>query len=506
MKILYFNLNCKFFFLLSYIITNALIIHGQDCESTIEIKLRNVDGGSFPGQKVILTSKVDGKIYNKSSDAFGDVRFIIPCKMFFEVTVSNHTGKYEIRSPLAGSILTRTLSYEADMIEKEKAFKMTAVEISKVDLTGSSLQDSIFIEGSNMNAPKNIDQFVFLKIALKSVYGFPLSDETIILTGVKRQKSVIGITDKGGNLAVYLLKGDKYSINFKYNKKFTSYECDYSRGNNKVNLGISYLGTKEIEKRREAEAQRIKQEEKRLLAEKEKFANECKKLGITIEEGYRRELRKQMFGTSDTVVFSVLNRNKWKNKLIVCDLTCSMHPYATQLSAWYQLNCKNEENLQFVFFNEGDKIPDSEKKIGETGGIFYSQSKGLDSLGKMMAQVISVGCSGDCAENDMEALIKGVKMAKPYKELIAIVDNRAPVRDLVLLKNFNKPVHIILCGADSDWILEDYLLIAWKTKGTIHTIEQDINYIANMSEGQEIKIGNIVYKIMGGEFVRITKI
>lgn len=502
---LYFNRNCKFLFLICYIFTKS-VIQAQDCESTVEIKLRNVDGGSFPSQKVILTSKVDGKTYEKSSNAFGDVSFNIPCKMVFEVSVSNHTDKYEIRSPAAGSILTRTLSYEADMIEKEKAFKMTAVEISKVDLTGSSLQDSIFIEGSNMNAPKNIDHFVFLKIALKSVYGFPLSNETVILTGVKRKKSVIGITDKAGNLAVYLLKGDKYSINFKYSKNFTNYECDYSRGNNKVNLGISYLGTKEIEKRREAEAQRIKKEEERILAEKEKFANECKELGITIEEGYRRELRKQMFGTSDTVVFSVLNRNKWKNKLIVCDLTGSMHPYARQLSAWYQLNYKNEENLQFVFFNDGDNIPDSEKKIGETGGIYYSQNKGLDSLSNMMAQVISAGSGGDCAENNMEALIKGVKMAKPYKELIAIVDNKAPVKDILLLKNFTKPVHIILCGADSGWILADYLLIAWKTKGTIHTIEQDINYIANMSEGQEIKVGNIVYKIMGGEFVRITKI
>jgi hypothetical protein len=54
--------------------------------------------------------------------------------------------------------------------------------------------------------------------------------------------------------------------------------------------------------------------------------------------------------------------------------------------------------------------------------------------------------------------------------------------------------------------LSDYLLIAWKTKGSIHTIEQDITDIAKMSEGQEIKIGNISYRIMGGEFVRLNNI
>jgi hypothetical protein len=85
-----------------------------------------------------------------------------------------------------------------------------------------------------------------------------------------------------------------------------------------------------------------------------------------------------------------------------------------------------------------------------------------------------------------------------------IADNYAPVKDIELLKNFNKPVHIILCGANES-VLIDYLLIAWKTKGSIHTIEEDIVNIANMMEGQSIKINGITYKIMGGEFVRIGK-
>ena len=105
----------------------------------------------------------------------------------------------------------------------------------------------------------------------------------------------------------------------------------------------------------------------------------------------------------------------------------------------------------------------------------------------------------------MEALIKGVKKAQPYKELVMIVDNNAPVKDISLLNQFNKPVHIILCGSYSGEVLVDYLLIAWKTKGSVHTIEEDISKIASMSEGQTIQIGKYTYKILGGEFVRITK-
>jgi hypothetical protein len=66
-------------------------------------------------------------------------------------------------------------------------------------------------------------------------------------------------------------------------------------------------------------------------------------------------------------------------------------------------------------------------------------------------------------------------------------------------------VHIILCGYDQ-YVKEDYLLIAWKTKGTIHTIEEDITNIASMSEGQEVIVKGHTYRIMGGEFVRIDKL
>jgi hypothetical protein len=107
-----------------------------------------------------------------------------------------------------------------------------------------------------------------------------------------------------------------------------------------------------------------------------------------------------------------------------------------------------------------------------------------------MANVSAKGNGGDCAENNMEALIKGTQMAAPFKELVMIVDNNAPVKDIELLKKFNIPVHIILCGVN-DWVMPDYLNIAWKTKGSIHTIEQDIKKISLMGEGQDIVINGI---------------
>jgi DNA-binding protein H-NS len=340
------------------------------------------------------------------------------------------------------------------------------------------------------------------------VEGKPLVGETLWLTGNKRGKSFKGKTDNQGRIIVWLPKGDSYSLNFKYNKNYSTLETRYTKGSSSVTSSYSYLGTKEIELRKKQEAERIALEEKRLKALEKKFAEDCKKLGISAEEGKKREIAKyvtEMDQFSDPVILKTLNRNNWDDKLIVCDLTGSMSPYAAQLSIWYQLHYQKEKNLQFVFFNDGDAKADQDKKIGETGGIYYSPSKGIKELSDLMNKVCSAGSGGDCPENNMEALIKGNKMAAPYKELVMIVDNKAPVKDIALLKNFNRPVHIILCGYDQ-YVKEDYLLIAWKTKGTIHTIEEDITNIASMSEGQEVIVKGHTYRIMGGEFVRIDKL
>jgi len=234
------------------------------------------------------------------------------------------------------------------------------------------------------------------------------------------------------------------------------------------------------------------------------FKAKCKELGITEDEGREREFYKCigiLADFSDTIVTAVLKRNIWKNKLIVCDLTGSMAPYSAQLMAWFELNQKNEKKLQFVFFNDGNNMPDEKKIIGATGGIYYSAQATSDSIRRLMTKVINAGSGGDIPENNMEALIKGSNKSTPFNDLIMVVDNDSPVKDIELLKDFHYPVHIILCGALHGVINPDYLLIAWKTKGTIHTIEEDITRISKLMEGEEITINGYTYVINGGKFI-----
>ena len=494
------------FLLVAIMLLNTFSGNCMDCNYLFELHLKNYDGGVFIGQNVILSSKADSTIvFEQKSDESGKAVFSLPCNTIFNIKVANYTKILEIFTKDGGGSI-RTLSYPANMVESEKSYAMNEQEISEIDRKAMKLPDTIYVTGSKMSTPLEIENYVTVNITLKDIDRKPLANEEIIITGVKRNKNIKIASNSNGKMLVYLPKGDKYFINFKHNKRYSNYDYTYTKGLATTDISLNYIGTKEIDRRKREEALRIAMEEKRLKEENERIKSECEKLKITREEWSFRKLLKENENFSDTVISSVLNRNKWFDKLVVCDLTGSMRPYTTELSIWYQLNYKKDNKLQFVFFNDGDGINDEKKIIGKTGGIYYSPSKGKDSLTSLIAKVSARGDGGDCAENNMEALIKGVKMAKPFKELVAIVDNKSPVKDIELLKDFKTPVHIVLCGENPGWILSDYLLIAWKTKGSIHTIEQDITDIAKMSEGQEIKIGNISYRIMGGEFVRLNNI
>lgn len=481
---------------------------GQDCTSRLTYQLENIKGGFYVNQLVTLISKDGAKKFEQKTDAKGFVNFDVPCETAFDLQISNYTHGEEAISGKGGSQIRQVLTYEPNMKEKEVLFAMSETEKATLNKAISALPDTTNLPVGLLKTPPHLENYELVSIKLKDLNNGLLINEDFVISGVNRKKNFKGKTSKIGEIQLYVPKGDNYTLNFKYHQAYKKFDSEFKNGTINSRMEITYMGSKEYEKRKKEEDERIKAEEKRLLEERLAFEKYCKDRKVSLEEGYKLKLKEAESPSTqsdDDVVTKVLNRNKWSEKLIICDLTGSMDPYAYQLSVWYQLNYKKEPNLQFVFFNDGDDKNDSEKKIGSTGGIYYQKSSSLDSLIYIMSFVRSRGGGGDCAENNMEALIKGVQKSKPYKELVMIVDNNAPVKDISLLSKFTKPVHIILCGSYSGEVLTDYLLIAWKTKGTIHTIEEDISKIASMSEGQTIQIGTYTYKILGGEFVRITK-
>ena len=213
------------------------------------------------------------------------------------------------------------------------------------------------------------------------------------------------------------------------------------------------------------------------------------------------DLTPRVGDTANSVVYNVLNRNKqWKNKLIVADLTGSMYPYAQQISTWLKLQfIKDTTSQHFAFFNDGDKKRDEEKKIGATGGVYHCKAKNVEELISTMELCIKKGQGGDAPENPVEGIIYGLNKSGKVDDVILVADNWAKARDIKMLARIKVPVRVVLCGVyDGMEINEDYLNIAYKTKGSVHTIEQDINDLMKFSSGQKFTINGVDYIIKKG--------
>lgn len=205
--------------------------------------------------------------------------------------------------------------------------------------------------------------------------------------------------------------------------------------------------------------------------------------------------------TTRNAVFKVMTRNpKWRKNIIVTDLTSSMYPYAKQIHTWLKLYfVKDTAQQYFVFFNDGDKRKDEDKKIGITGGIYICRAKSCDDMINTMKLCIKKGEGGDSPENVIEAILTGLKKVRKPDNVILIADNWAKVRDLSLISRVKVPVRVILCGVyEGMEVNTDYLNIAYKTKGSIHTIEQDISELSNKTTGKSFNINGFDYIIKNG--------
>ena len=152
------------------------------------------------------------------------------------------------------------------------------------------------------------------------------------------------------------------------------------------------------------------------------------------------------------------------------------------------------------FFNDGDNKADAEKKIGVTGGIYTCKANASEDLIETIKHVIKKGEGGDSPENVVEAILVGIKKYKKLNQILLIADNWAKVRDINLISKVKIPVRVILCGVyEGMEINADYLNIAYKTKGSLHTIEQDIDNLQNQAINKRFNINGFDYIIKNGK-------
>ncbi len=206
-------------------------------------------------------------------------------------------------------------------------------------------------------------------------------------------------------------------------------------------------------------------------------------------------------GIPDSSILKILDRTKWEKTTIVGDVTGSMYKYTAQLLLWVKTNPIGALSKNFVFFNDGDNMPDKDKKLGNTGGIYAKACNTYAEVENLLKATMLKGAGGDYPENNIEALMKAEKAFPATEFQVMIADNWAAIKDKVLWQHLTKPVRIVVCGATEFNVHIDYLNLARKTNGSIHLMESDIYNLSGLKEGEILKVGKNSFVVKNGMFV-----
>lgn len=210
---------------------------------------------------------------------------------------------------------------------------------------------------------------------------------------------------------------------------------------------------------------------------------------------YNHELYK------DSTVLNVFDRNKnWNNFIVVTDVTGSMSPYSAQVFVWLKAQAENKKAKYFVFFNDGDEKDSHKKKPLDTKGVYVTENTSIDDVTKTAIKCMERGSGGgEGLENDVEAIIEGIKYSPSADAVILIADNMEAMRDYKHFDKIKKPVIVILCGTKGR-INVQYLDLARKTKGSVHTIHSDITNLQSIKNGENFTIDDKEYTFENGKF------
>lgn len=189
-----------------------------------------------------------------------------------------------------------------------------------------------------------------------------------------------------------------------------------------------------------------------------------------------------------------------ENVALVMDVTGSMAQYIASLTKWVLDNHSSHPFTSFTFFNDGDGKPTKKKKIGETGGVYFSKPEDGD-IREAIKNAMVNGSGGERPENDIEAVLKAQDKDEKATEIMLCGDNYSEVRDLELLDDVELKVNVLICGSNSI-PRTDYIKIAWKTGGVL-IYKHKVYTFDLLSERETYQVGEYHYKFDGEDFRRV---
>lgn len=486
----------------TWLVLLMMLMHISRAQTAyLEIELINTLGDAHKNVRVNLKDLATGKTQVGNTTKSGTVRFFVERDHSYEIKPDNY---YQVFTEHIGgqNVLVNTVryTYQSSPDNPELKYKFSPAMMADLAKITNAIKDS-----SMMKRPPESQEIFYAQLRFQLSYGGkPIAGEKLMFTIERLHKTMIAYTDVEGKAYLHLPKGDTIQLNFKYDRNFNTLYYYPSMMEHLTDLEIEYIGTAALERIAKEKAERMKREKERLEKARLAFEADLKRKHISRAEGIKRSFDEAPKGP---LFASVFNRNKWGRKLVVVDVTGSMNPYVGELLLWLKLNFEKEKGIQFVFFNDGDDKEDELKRPGKTGGVYYVKPKTYKELVDFAAMVAAKGSGGDTPENNIEALMKALQLAGDYDEVVMVADSHAGINDMELLDKVTKPVRIILCGIENHQFVEpDYLLLAWKSKGSIHSIEKDIDTIAKMMDGKTITLFGKGYRLLNGRFIPVSNL
>ncbi|OYT11822.1 MAG: hypothetical protein B6I18_02865, partial [Bacteroidetes bacterium 4572_112] len=204
-------------------------------------------------------------------------------------------------------------------------------------------------------------------------------------------------------------------------------------------------------------------------------------------------------GVGDSTVYVVLDRHPaWTNTSIIMDWTKDMYTQSAQAVLWHKMHPRTSGINHFIFSNDGNRLADKKKKVGKTGGIYFTKSNNQKMINRRCNYVAKRGNNEDHnSTNTIETSLRAIQKYYKTDEFILIVNNETCVRDFSLIPYLDTPIKVILSNIQGP-INPQYINIAYKSGGSLHTMDDDYyNYVFTgvASSTNELKINGTTYEI-----------
>lgn len=205
----------------------------------------------------------------------------------------------------------------------------------------------------------------------------------------------------------------------------------------------------------------------------------------------------------DSTFFYFMKKHKpAANTLFVVDATGSMLPYNIQICMWNRLMFDAKNPGRYAIFNDGDRKPDDKKVNGKVEGVYVFSADSAVVFEKYLRLVMKKGFGGDLPENNLEAVLKGLKKFPDSPRVLMVADCYSGVRDMELLNKIKVPVDVLLCGTRS-YVHPNYLNIARATGGNIYAMDTEISHLKQVKEGSTLLFGKSRFLLRNGNFVPV---